>query len=349
MLTSAGGMGREQGVSTVMAIARVLVVAGVALGGGLLWRAQHAPAPLAPVSQVTIAVPTQINSATMIVAHSQGLFKKATVEVVTQPFVLGKDALNSVLEGKADLAVVADTPFIHAVLGGKDVVAVAAISQARRALALVARSDRGISTVKDLTGKSVGLTAGTNLSFFLDAMLGAHRVAVESVKVQDLKVEATVAALKAGTLDAAVMFEPHIARLQASMPNAFKVFYGEDVYAFRFMLVGKPGYIDGHPEEVQRILRALLAASDWMRDNPLLARSVVGAAVGVDDASMARLFDPSGYIVSLDQAMLLALDEQTRWAMKRGLVATAPVPNYLKSLRYTHLEAVSPAAVKLVR
>jgi NitT/TauT family transport system substrate-binding protein len=319
--------------------------ATLVIGAAGWWATHRGPKPLAPVSRVTIAVPTQINSAPLIVASAQGLFQQAGVDVATQPFLLGKDALASLLEGRADLAVVADTPFIHARLGGKDVAVLASISQARGALAIVARSDRGITRVEDLAGKSIALTLGTNFPYFLDAVLQAHGLNDNQVTLKDMKVDAVIGAFKSGQVDAAVVFQPYLAQLQAQAAEPFTVFFGEDVYAFRFLLVGKPAYIDSHPQEVRRVLGALIAAAQSIRDQPVPARLAIGKVVQVDDTLMARLFDPEDYTIKIDPALLLALDDQTRWAMKRGLAKPGPVPNYLDAIKFAPLEAVSPPAV----
>ena len=300
------------------------------------------------VTKVTIAVPMLINSALMHVASGQDLFLKAGVDVVSHPFELGKDALKSVLDGTADLAVVADTPVMFALLGGADIAMLAGISQGRRTLAIVVHSDRGIHQIQDLRGKSVGATMGTNMPYFLDAMLQAHGVPSDKVNLSDLRTDAAISAFKQGRIDAAVVFQPFLARLEAEMGDRVKVFYGEDVYSFRFILVGKPSYIDGHPEEVRRVLRGLIAASQSILANPVEARRAVGRAAKIDDATMAKLFAPEDYAVSLDQAMLLALDDQTRWAMQKGLVLPGPMPNYLNAMKYQPLEAVLPTAVTVV-
>jgi ABC-type nitrate/sulfonate/bicarbonate transport system substrate-binding protein len=325
----------------------LILAAFVAAGTTFLLSRQSAP-PLAPVSKVVLALPTQINSAPAIVAIEQGLFKKAGVDVINQPFLLGKDALKSVLDGKADLAIVADTPFMFAVLGGKDIAIIAGISQARRALGIVTRNDLGITSLKNLEGKNIGVTKGTNLPYFLDAMLQVHGMNSASVNKLDLKVDDGVAAFKEGKVDALVLFEPYLAQLEASMGDQIKIFYGEDVYAFRFLLVGKPAYIDGHQEEIQRILKALLAANQSIHADPLAARRAVGEVVKVPDVVMAKLFNSEDYVLSLDQAMLLALDDQSRWAMQQGLVKTVAVPNYLNFIRHKALDAVMPGAVKIV-
>ncbi len=320
------------------------------LGAVLAFFVLRAPVATPVVmTKVTIALPMQISSAPMIVAAANGLFQKAGVEVVFQPFELGKDALNAVLQGKADLAVAADTPLIFALLDGADIALLAGITQGRRSLAIVTRNDRGIREIHDLSGKSVGLTMGTNLPYFLDAMLQVNRVHADSVQLVDLRTDESTRAFKEGRLDAVVVFQPFLAQLQAEMGDQISVFYGEDVYAFRFFLAGKTSYIDRQTSEVRGVLRALVQANQMIRSNPVEARLAVGNAIKIDDATMARLFAPEDYIVSLDQAMLLALDDQSRWAMKRGLAKITPMPNYLNAMKYQDLEAVLPSAVTIVR
>lgn len=321
-----------------------MVAMAIVVSGG--WFLMRPAPPPAMVGKLTLALPTQINSAPAIIAHAQGWFRKTGIEVIDQPFLLGKDALNSVLEGKADLAVVADTPFMFALLNGKDVAVLARISESRRSLAVVAQSDRGIERVADLKNKTVGLTKGTNLTYFLEALLSVNGIPIESITQADMGIKDEIKAFKEKRVDAIVLFQPFLAQLEADMGQKLKVFYGEDVYAFRFLLVGKPAYIDSHPQEIGRVLRALDEANQSIRANPVLARQQVGKVVNVSDAIMSQLFDPQDFLLELDQAMLLALDDQTRWAMKRGLVPAGPVPNYLHAIKYKNLEAVLPAAVK---
>lgn len=317
--------------------------------GTLLYLAWRSPAPsTAAMTRVTVAVPMQINSALMQVASDQGLFRDAGVDVVSQPFELGKDALQSLIDGKSDLAVVADTPFVFALLKGADIAMLAGISQSRRALAIVAHKDRGINEISDLSDKSIGVALGTNLPYFLDATLQAHGVPSDKVNLVDLRTHALTKVFEEGRVDAAVVFQPYLARLQAKMGKRIQVFYGEDIYAFRFILVGKPAYIDSHPQEVNKVLRALVAANQTIQANPAQARRSLGHALKIDDATMAQMFNPQDYRVSLDQAMLLALDDQSRWAMQKGLVETRPMPNYLDFMKYQNLESVLPTAVTMV-
>lgn len=339
----------NEGRTRVLTLRRALwVLLLVLIAGGLYLGLGSKTAPLAPVSTVTIAVPIQIGTAPTLVAAAHGLFAKTGVEVISQPFELGKDALQSLLKGHADLALVADTPLLFALLNGEDISILAVTSQARRALAVVGRKDRGIQRLQDLKGKSVGVTSGTNMTYFLDAMLQTYGIPSASVRLVDLDTSGVVKALMAGDIDAATLYQPFIGTVQKQMGDQVNVFYGDDVYSYRVFLVGKTSYVDSHPQEIRRILTALKAANQAIRADPAKARQTLAKAMQVDDGTLVHIFDTDTFTLSLDQAMLLALDDQTRWAMQRGLVKARPVPNFLKSIKHQHLEAVVPDAVTIV-
>jgi ABC-type nitrate/sulfonate/bicarbonate transport system substrate-binding protein len=325
------------------------VAALVACGAVGFWLLRPSAPPLQPLPPVTIAVPQLLNAAPMFVANTQGLFKKAGVDIISQPFAIGLGALKSMLDGKADLALVADTPVMFATLVGADVVILSGISTLPRSMTIVARVDRGIQREQDLVGKSVAITPGTSVPYFLDSVLQTKRISLNAVKRVQLNTDEVISAIQKGEVDAAVVFQPYLAKLQADMGDKIKTFYAEKLFSMRFVLVGKAGYVDNHPQEVQRVLRALLAADASISADPVAARHIVGAALKVDDAMMAKMFDPQDFDVSLKQAQLLALEDQTRWAIAQGLAKPGPVPNYLTLMKYQHLEAVSPDSVQLVR
>jgi ABC-type nitrate/sulfonate/bicarbonate transport system substrate-binding protein len=74
-----------------------------------------------PPEKITIACPTTFLSILFDIASEKGFFSVEGLEVTAQPHEFGKVALQSVLEGKADLAIVADTPVMFAVTGGKKI------------------------------------------------------------------------------------------------------------------------------------------------------------------------------------------------------------------------------------
>ncbi len=52
--------------------------------------------------------------------------------------------------------------------------------------------------------------------------------------------------------------------------------------------------------------------------------------------------------MALDQGLILALEDETRWATSNGLSPPHPMPNFLDYLYLDALEAVAPAAVTVI-
>ena len=200
-----------------------------------------------------------------------------------------------------------------------------------------------------MKGKTAGVTAGTNHAFFFSAMLNIHGLAAQSVKTVDLRPEAVINEFRKGQLDAAVVFEPFLTDLVSELTGTVKTHYGEDVYAFRYVLVGNPSYVESHSREVRGILSALNEANRLIRADPHATRIIVGKAIKENDATMQKLFNPSEYSLSLDHSLLLTLDDQARWAKSEGVVKAGAIPNFLNFIKHRHLESVLPNAVRLIR
>lgn len=330
----------------------ILVVIIVCLSGLVFGRLIFAkrPEPINdPLPIVTIAIPTQLSSGAFYVAEQKNIFAKYGLDVGIQPFLLGKQALQSVLQDKADLAILADAPFMFAVMNGEKIAALTTIFGSRKTMAIVARKDRGIMTADDLRGKKVGTVFGTNAQFFVDTLLLTHSVPKSSVTIVDIKPELLVETLARGDVDAVTVWHPHLARLQQLLQDEIVTLYDENIFVYRFILVGKQDYIDQHPTEVRQVLLAINKATEFIHEQPSQAKAILGQALKMDPVLLHKAFNANDFYLTLDQALLLALSDETRWAMKQGLVETGPIPNYLHYIRQGPLESVLPNAIKIIR
>ncbi|WP_426113009.1 ABC transporter substrate-binding protein [Massilia sp. PWRC2] len=322
----------------------LLMLAMVLLAGAALaWRWQAAPAPLT----LTIAVPTQLSSGAVFVARDHGEFARQALDVKVRSTTLGKQALQAVIDDQADLALVADVPFMLASRGGAPIVAIATVFASRQAMALVGRRDRGIGAFADIGGKTVGTIGGTNAQYFLDLMISTGQLPAPPRAIIDLPPDQLGSALQAGTVDAVTAWNPLLANMLQQQGSNAVVMRIPDLFVFRFLLVGKRSHIDAHPDAMRRTLLALAQAVQYIQAQPAPAQALIGAAVGLRDAQLAP-FHPDDFALSLDQSLLLSLEDQTRWAVRKGLLAAAPAPNYLDALDVRPLTAVAPAAVTLI-
>lgn len=327
------------------------ITAGVllAMSTALAWRyTGPVLAPVAPLP-LTLALPVQAASGTFFVAEQRQLYPQHGLLLQTQRFALGKQALAAVIEGKADMAVVADTPYVLAIAQGKQIAVVSTVYGSRKTAALLVRVDHGVHTAADLRGRRIGTVFGTNAQYFLDKLLEHHGVGSAEVNIIDYSPAALLTALRNGEVDAITTWQPELARLQQALGTKVAALFEQDLFVYRFLLVGKVGFIDSHRHEVQRLVAALADSHQYMIDQPLAARQMVAAAIGLPPELLASFFEPVDYGLSLDQSLLLALDDQTRWAHQRQIITSPGVPNYLDYLRPQALQAVLPSAISIIR
>jgi ABC-type nitrate/sulfonate/bicarbonate transport system substrate-binding protein len=327
------------------------IAAGVALAlvAALAWHYTRPSVAVVAPLPLTLGLPTQAASGAFFVAEQRQLFSRHGLVLQTQRYPLGKQALAAVIEGRADMAVVADTPYVLAVAKGNQIAVVSTVFGSRKTAALLVRVDHGVRSAADLRGRRIGTVFGTNAQYFLDKLLEHHGVGASEVHIVDYAPAALLTALRDGEVDAITTWQPELARLQQALGTKVAALFEQDLFVYRFLLVGKVGFVDSHPQEVQRLLAALADSHQYMIDQPLEARQTVAAAIGLPPQLMASFFEPVDYGPSLDQSLLLALDDQTRWAQQRQIISNRAMPNYLDYLRPQALQAVLPSAISIIR
>lgn len=321
------------------AVLFVLLVAGCREG---------AQAPAAAPVKVVIAWSAP-QACLVPIAFDRGYFQAEGIEAVLQAQTSGMAALQSVLDGKADLATVAETPIVHAVMRGEQLAIIATVATANRNQAIVVRKDRGIATPADLQGKSVGVTLGTNGEFFLDTFFIAHGIERSKVRVVDLKPEAMVAALTTGSVDAVATWQPYVLRLQSALGAAGMTIPSEELYTENYSAVLRRDLLSQQPELAARLLRALVRAEEAIARQPDDARRLLAECTGVESAQAAELQGIFDLKVGLQQSLLISLEDQARWALPREEHGKAQMRDMLDYIHPEGLLAVKPEAVRLIR
>ena len=302
-----------------------------------------------PPEKITIAYSTSFNAILMHIAFAKDYFAQEGLEATPQPHAFGKPALQAVIEGKADIATVGDTPIVFAVMDGKKITTLAVIQTANRNEAIVARRDRGIAKPSDLKGKIIGVTLGTTGDFFADSFLLAHDIDRKYVKIINLKPDEMTAALATGKVDAVSTWNPTLIQLKKKMGSKGIIFFGESLYTEIFCVVAGQEYVKKNPEAIKKVLRALLKAETFVQQHPEESRRLVAKFIKTDKVVLDETWDIFTFRVALDQALLVDLEEQTRWAIKHRLRVPRDMPNYLDFIYIDGLQTVKPAAVRIIR
>jgi sulfonate transport system substrate-binding protein len=305
--------------------------------------------PSGPPEKVTIAYSATTDSVLAEVAQSRGYYLQEGLEATARLHPYGKPALDDLLAGNADFATVAETPVVFAILKGAKISIIATIQTSDTGNAILARRDKGILTLGNLKDKKIGATLGTTSDFFLDTILGVHGIPRKNVSVVDLKAEEMADALAHDVVDAVSTFAPYVAFTQKKLGNNAITFQDKDIYRWTFNIVATQEFIRKNPDAVKKMLGALVKAEEFVRENPAEAQKVVSDFNGIDITIVRDIWANTSFTVTLDQALLLALEDESQWAIKNGLTKATKVPNYLNFIYLDGLQSVKPKAVRILK
>ncbi|MBS0355975.1 MAG: NrtA/SsuA/CpmA family ABC transporter substrate-binding protein [Proteobacteria bacterium] len=295
--------------------------------------------------KMRVAYTYQPQSTLIHVAAAQRYFAEEGLDVQLLQHTHGKAALQSVLDGQADIATVAETPVMFSVLSGARIFVLANIESSTLNNAIVANMDAGIKTAEDLNGKRIGYTAGTTSEFFLDSMLTTKGLGKGDIRAVALKPDEMQQAMLSRQVDAVSTWNYPLTQIKHRLGTSGVVFYDRQIYTETFNIVAKQDFVDQHAEAVKRFLRALIKAEEFVEKYPVDAQNIVAAAAKIDIQLVREVWDASNYKVVLDQTLLLTLEDETRWALKNRLTEQSDMPDYASYVYLDGLLAVKPDAV----
>lgn len=333
------------GIWSIIAVIVIVLIAGI-------WFVQtqklEPGGVIDTVERVTIADGTSFLSAPVYVAFEKGYFKDEGLDVLIQPHTSGKDTLNVLIAGKADLATTSETPVMHIGLKGEKTYVISTIVTAEKHNAIVARKDRDISTPSDLKDKTIGVTIGSNGEFFLDTFLLINGIKRDEIKAVHRKPQERFDALVSGEVDAVSGWNPYMKKLQKELGDNGITFYGGGLYTATFNIVARQDYVKENPGIIKKVLRALISATEFIKENPEETHKIVSGYFPIDEALLKELEGIYDFEVRLDQSFILTLEDQARWAIRNNLTDKTAVPNYLNYIYLHALEDVKPDAVTII-
>ena len=303
-----------------------------------------------PVRQkITIALVNQPQSTLILVAMKKGYFSDEGLDVQVLPQVNGKLALQSMVEGKADFATVAETPVMFSILRGERFFVIANIESSTENDAILARVDAGITTPSHLKGKRIGFIPGTTLDFFLDSFLTAQGLTRQEVTPVPLKSVEMLDALLAKKVDAVAAWNYPLTQIKRRLGTQAVTFYDRQIYTEHFNIAAMQDFVRQSPQTVTALLRGLVRAEAFVISYSDEAKSMVSETIKVDEDLVKEVWDVMSYQVRLDQSLVITLEDETRWAMKNKLTDETVMPNYLSYIYVDGLKSVKPGSVRMDR
>jgi NitT/TauT family transport system substrate-binding protein len=285
-------------------------------------------------------------SGVSIVALRNGFFANNGLDVEVSNFTTGKQCLDTVMGGAADIATTAEAPTTAAAMSGQKIAFLARTEYSY--IKTLTAAAAGIDKLADLKGKRVAFTAGTGGEVYSMQLLKAAHLGKEDVTFVNLRPQDMVAALSSGSIDAYNTWEPHITNGIKALGNKARLLDTKGIYAETFNIVVMQDYLQRKPEIVTGFLKALVEAEAWMKTNREAAIKLVAdfAKMPLDDLS--PLWDEFIFQVALDERTLDVLNAHASWRLATGNHPPGAVmPDWRTVIFTAPLRSVAPEKVTL--
>jgi len=226
---------------------------------------------------LAISVSSAMSAAPFAVAQNLGYFEENGCQIGEQlEGQGGSDPLRAVIDGGLDMGEVATNAVIEGYLAGADVTIVGSSHQLPYDFTYAVRAGSGITSIKDLAGKTLGYTnpgsATEDIAYLMADAVGLGLDEFELVPTSGMG--GGIAMLEGGQVDAALMI-PLVFERQD--PGVFEIgFEGLDVIEAyqKTVYVASDTFLKENPDGVRCVLAGLHKAMQFIQDDPEAAAKI---------------------------------------------------------------------------
>jgi hypothetical protein len=104
-------------------------------------------------------------------------------------------------------------------------------------------------------------------------------------------------------------------------------------------------WIASHQEQINRLLRSLIQAEEYVIDHPDEAKAIVQKRLNYTDIYMESMWPEHQFSLALDQSLLIAMNDEARWMINNNLTSERTMPNFRDYIYTEGLEEVKPESV----
>jgi NitT/TauT family transport system substrate-binding protein len=151
-----------------------------------------------------------------------------------------------------------------------------------------------------------------------------------------------------GEIDAIVTAQPYADAAKQRLGDNAIVWSVQSNQPLQTQVISTEKWITEHPDFIVRFLRSLALAEEYVILHPVEARAIVQKQLSVDAAYMDTVWSQNQFSLSLDQSLIVAMEDEARWMIANDLTTETHVPDFLDYIYVDGLEAIKPNAVNII-
>lgn len=275
-----------------------------------------------------------------IVAMEKGWLKDAGFDdITTASFTGGALAGEALISGNIQLWTPGNLPPISMVHTGIPIVVLGTNCIAAAADNLVARKDANIKSPEDLYNIKIGLLAGSTASAVLSNLAAHYKLDEKKLQVVNMPPPEQFAALKAGTVQALLCWQPwghnalaldNMTLVHSGVASGFEKNKGQAVRisATRSLFVASQDFVRKNPKSTNALIAALVRSQAYVADtkNKSEVVALVAEKTKQDQKLVEAIWGQYTFDPKFDESYVADMRSMTNYLKTSGRIKDAKDP-----------------------
>ena len=279
-------------------------------------------------------MPNYASLNTVVAGMNIGSFEEEGIKVELVEFADGPTIIAAMESGSIDIGYIGPGAHVLSIKGSADIFAFSHVGNGDE---VIGNTEKGVTSIEDLKGKTIAVAGGTSSEMILNMTLEEAGISRDEVKLMDMDASAIVTAMISGSVDAVATWSPNTSAIKKEMGDkalmlSNNVRYAEKVPSIASW-VTKPGYAEKNKEILEKFTRGLYKAMDYRVDNLDEVAEWVAKEAALNPDSVKNETGDADWITAKE---LLAMIEDG----KMEAMYKAQQENFVKEGRLTEAELV---------
>ncbi|MBP2627588.1 MAG: ssuA 2 [Firmicutes bacterium] len=309
---------------TKILIAIISILIATLIGGGCASQsASQQKAATSELKELRMGIVPLPHYAHMWVAKKKGFIDeellKVGYKVKWQPFNIGVMVNEAFTAGQLDMGIMGDFPVFIGRSSGTNYRIVSSASAGPQTLALVAKKDSNITNIADLKGKKVATTKASYGQKLLVMLLEKNGMSIQDIQFVHMSMDDLTVALLRGDVDAGVMWDPLITRMEEA--GEIKVVAdGTGVYDANAVLMASGDLVDKNPQVIEAMLKAFQRGNEYLKQNPDESIKLLAEDIKIPPAQMRKIINKFNYDAAITDKFVADMKDTEAFMRKNGLI-----------------------------
>ena len=292
--------------------------------------------------------------AQVAIANHYGYFKDEGLSVTVRWTQSGADIITFMASGQQNLA--AGSTFGQVVMGaqGLPVKTIAALADNAATQGVVLSPGIKLGTPRELEGRRLAQTQGTPPILILTKMAGIYGFDMSKIIFVNMNPSEGVVAASKGDVDGLLSWEPNLSRLVSMGGSLYAT--GTTVFVTgapqpqrliynNALLMASQSFIDGKPNTLKALLRAVLKADQLLAQDRPKALAALEQELRIDGDAIRVMTQNNIYGLALTDDVALGMRQMSDWALGMKRIQKPVSPEDLMEPKF--LAEIDPQLVRL--